>query len=676
MGMFDHFPYTNFHELNMDWILQALKEIEQTMDQFVSLNIIKYADPIQWNITSQYSKNTIVIDPISGTAYISVENVPSGVSLSNTEYWSVVFDLSRFITMASQNFANSYEPITTTTATISTDKGKWLVWDNILYEALNDIHVGDRYVINGNIRKTTVETFVERIKAAISQEILDRISADNALQVNIDAEVLARQQADQGLQNNIDAEVLARQQADQDLQNNIDAEVLARQQADQDLQNNIDAEVLARQQADQTEELARQEADQRLQNAMNAIIVDTQNLSSYKANYINVKKIGAKGDGNLHPLSEFYGSLDDARVDYPFVNSLSTSIDSAAIQKAVNSGLCFIPSGNYQINTPIVLPQTKAVSVIGEFRREVYLTIVTSNINVFEFTRVNGTSIFDISNITIRSGENVTGVTAIYFHGLIDGATRYEDNWLTCTNCHFYDLKRAFDLYCCSNIYVDHCYAVRVQIFAYLGRAASFTHFSHILTLLGYSTFYCEDEAADGISNGLYIYDVIGVYNTALTFRIRGWQAVYIQNCSADFQGGADGAYFILDCQDVTISGCWCAGTDIINSYGFRIWTSYNVHVSDCTVEHFRTGMRIDAPSYCGVTVRNCVWIANTNVDIQVVAGSGCIITENTFRSGNSTPLKGYSETNYNVATNNVFIGSAYDTTLGANSVVGDNVFI
>ena len=26
MGLFDQFPYTNFHELNLDWILKALKE--------------------------------------------------------------------------------------------------------------------------------------------------------------------------------------------------------------------------------------------------------------------------------------------------------------------------------------------------------------------------------------------------------------------------------------------------------------------------------------------------------------------------------------------------------------------------------------------------------------------------------------------------------------------------
>lgn len=30
MGLFEHFPYTNFHELNLDWILEKMKELEVT----------------------------------------------------------------------------------------------------------------------------------------------------------------------------------------------------------------------------------------------------------------------------------------------------------------------------------------------------------------------------------------------------------------------------------------------------------------------------------------------------------------------------------------------------------------------------------------------------------------------------------------------------------------------
>ena len=33
--MFENFPYTNFHDLNMDWILQKVKELAA---EFVALN--------------------------------------------------------------------------------------------------------------------------------------------------------------------------------------------------------------------------------------------------------------------------------------------------------------------------------------------------------------------------------------------------------------------------------------------------------------------------------------------------------------------------------------------------------------------------------------------------------------------------------------------------------------
>ena len=243
MGLFDNFPYTNFHELNMDWILKVLKEIETTIDQFVSLNIIKYADPIQWDITRQYPKNTIVIDPISGTAYISVDNVPQGVALSNTDYWSVVFDLGRFITLASQNFAVSYEPVLTTTATMPTAEGGWIVWNSLLYEALNDIHIGDRYVEDGNIKKTPVEVFFNRLKAELNTEILNRGAADTALGARIDQEILDRVSADTALGARIDQEILDRESADRTLQGNIDTEAQARQDA-------INAEANTRNQAD------------------------------------------------------------------------------------------------------------------------------------------------------------------------------------------------------------------------------------------------------------------------------------------------------------------------------------------------------------------------------------------------------------------------------------------
>ena len=32
MGLFEHFPYTNFHELNLDWIIQTVKELDEKVN--------------------------------------------------------------------------------------------------------------------------------------------------------------------------------------------------------------------------------------------------------------------------------------------------------------------------------------------------------------------------------------------------------------------------------------------------------------------------------------------------------------------------------------------------------------------------------------------------------------------------------------------------------------------
>ena len=156
-SFFNEYPYTDFHEVNLSWVIKELRSFATTLDQFVSINSLKYADPIQWNITSQYEKNTIVIDPLSGTAYISTKPVPVGVILTDTNYWTVVFDLERFVTRANNNFTIRVEESTTLTATFPTNQGEWVVWNGTLYEAQTNIIAGDQYVVDSNIKRITIE---------------------------------------------------------------------------------------------------------------------------------------------------------------------------------------------------------------------------------------------------------------------------------------------------------------------------------------------------------------------------------------------------------------------------------------------------------------------------------------------------------------------------------------
>ena len=297
----NHYPRTDFHELNQDWMITMLYDMINQVENFVEMNSVKYADPIQWDITRQYEKNTIVVDAITGTAYISSKPVPMGVALSHTEYWSVIFDLGRFITLASQNFANSYEEVLTTTATMPTDKDKWVVWNSILYRAKNDIHVGDRYVVDGNIEKYTVEMFFDELAHLIAEETEARIEADTALHGEIVDESVARENADVTLQGNIDTEVTARENADVTLQNNINAETTARENADTALQNNINAKIgnlSSLNTSDKTN----------IVNAINSIVASAPTLG-----YVSPQEYGAVGDGTTDDTSAVQSALNSGK---------------------------------------------------------------------------------------------------------------------------------------------------------------------------------------------------------------------------------------------------------------------------------------------------------------------------------------------------------------------------
>ena len=155
---------TDFHELNLDWLISDMTTMAATLENFISVNAIKYADPIQWDITKQYEANTITVDDTTGIAYLSTKAVPSGVSITNTDYWTPVFNLSELFAMINQNLTANIEAIGTTTATFESHKGDWILWNGGLYIVIqDDIAVGTAYVEDVNIRKTTVEEQTEVI---------------------------------------------------------------------------------------------------------------------------------------------------------------------------------------------------------------------------------------------------------------------------------------------------------------------------------------------------------------------------------------------------------------------------------------------------------------------------------------------------------------------------------
>ena len=168
MGFFNLYPYKNIEDFNLDYILRTLKTLSETLNDFIKINTIKYANPIQWNITTQYEANTVVMDANSGIAYLSVAPVPSGVGITNTDYWIPIFTLN--LLSANQNITLRDDG-NGVLSTFSSVAGDWLVWGGVLYKVTQTINVNEAYVIGYNITRYTVELFISDYITSVTNYI-------------------------------------------------------------------------------------------------------------------------------------------------------------------------------------------------------------------------------------------------------------------------------------------------------------------------------------------------------------------------------------------------------------------------------------------------------------------------------------------------------------------------
>lgn len=203
MGLFENFPYANFHELNLDWILHELKELETEITNFVAINSVKYANPIVWDITSQYETNTVVLDS-SGNAYLSVQPVPAGVALDREEYWTKIGNFSALWDSV-RSAITPYDEQHSTTASVDHKAGDWVWVENDLLLITTNITAGDKYVDGSNCKKTNLHDLFVTLGDKLQDEITARENRDNALDAKITAEAQAREEADTALKEELKA---------------------------------------------------------------------------------------------------------------------------------------------------------------------------------------------------------------------------------------------------------------------------------------------------------------------------------------------------------------------------------------------------------------------------------------------------------------------------------------
>lgn len=185
----NQFPYSDFHEMNMDWIIREVKRLAMEMQAFSVVNKIAYADPIEWNITSQYPAFNIVYDEASARLMISKQPVPKGVSINNEDYWTLVSPFR-----IDDDFSNtSINPVTNRTITAK----------------FNDV---DAELIRQAGVDAELETTDVTLTNGLNAEITTRADADDAISAqlnttntNLENEILARNTAVDALSSRIDA---------------------------------------------------------------------------------------------------------------------------------------------------------------------------------------------------------------------------------------------------------------------------------------------------------------------------------------------------------------------------------------------------------------------------------------------------------------------------------------
>lgn len=205
---FFEFPHTRTYDGDLGWLIWAMKKLIGDMQDFTDINSIKFADPINWNISTQYEPTTIVVDD-EGNGYIARKAVPAGIALTDTEYWTRIFNFSDITDTIRGGIAVNAGD--SSTAPVALNENDLVWWNGNIYKVLYNIAAGTAFIEGTNVIPYTVNNRIQEVGANIGNieedlrnEITARTEADTALEQAIETETTARENADTEIRNIID----------------------------------------------------------------------------------------------------------------------------------------------------------------------------------------------------------------------------------------------------------------------------------------------------------------------------------------------------------------------------------------------------------------------------------------------------------------------------------------
>lgn len=583
-------PYTNFHDLNLDWIIDKLNDFSDQLTNFVSLATIKYADPIQWDITSQYEANTVVVDS-QGNAYLSVQPVPSGVSLDRTEYWTKIGNFDEL-------FANVKKAITpydeghSTTATAARAVND-LVWVNgDLVRITRAISAGDAYVKGSNCVTSSTNEILHYLLNALDTEQQTRAEAVTKLKKALEAEQQAREDTDTQLQNSVTAINTA-------LPNKIDKDTTG------DLAQTVDGNFdIISNTFSITNKADTIPAFKIYSNKKTPIDIGSAGgmfLRGMLRSSQTIKKYNDNFD--WWPLADNYGNVHKValiRPDADFTTIPSSPVDIRTFQNLKMDGTdditetlntytkqfpLFIPVGTYKISAPVQLKHSLyGASASRDPARGTSDTILqyTGNPTAFGSLGVLTVSGNDVSgNIVIA---NLDIICNGMIGGIVFTTNKYTDNYIA--NISIGSVK-SYGVYLqpSTSTLSRYCYMDNVSVWGF-----SDVHPSE--RVAGNVAFYWGDKSPDCCCNNLL---------------------------AMVCQTGFDCRTNVFGCNWITYNGIPSGGTGGVdantwweNTNGLKI-TNNDVHITNLYLDTCRRGIVFDGPGKAAAYINNLIYTVDDN---------------------------------------------------------------
>lgn len=163
---------------------EMVSKVIEVMQQYIETSSISYADPIQWDITKQYPRNTVVVT-VNGDGYLSTQPVPIGIDIDNEDYWTKIGNFSELWGSVKLAITPVDEKLKTTASAARAVND--LVWlNNNLYVITKAMDAGTRYIEGTNCKKTDIGEQLNDLNTKVDN---NKSSVDNSIeQINTNIE--------------------------------------------------------------------------------------------------------------------------------------------------------------------------------------------------------------------------------------------------------------------------------------------------------------------------------------------------------------------------------------------------------------------------------------------------------------------------------------------------------